>query len=144
MLVELFAQAAQATPPIESIHGFIDWFFKGAIGVLLLMVWFGVRKFFADLRDRDAKVDKRDEALQGSIDELSKNVSKLSEKFVLKSDYERDLQDLRGRRLSDRCPLAEDCPHEASKRQTLELSDSGAKSLKDLLAAARAMGEQKN
>lgn len=94
----------------------------GFLTILLTIVGFGFKHWLEaqakqeELRAR--KADERDKELRGTIDGLKEAILRLSEKFVLKSDYDRDMAILRvtGRRAADACNR-EDCPLvEASRR----------------------------
>ncbi len=84
----------------------------GLLGILILVVGFGIKRWLDDQKEREGKAEKRDQDLRGSIDGLKDSISKLSEKFVLKTDYDRDMALLRvtgGRRAGDQCDHP-DCP----------------------------------
>ena len=84
----------------------------GLLGILILVVGFGIKRWLDDQKERAEEAEERDTNLKQSIDGLKEAVSRLSEKFVLKSDYDRDMALLRitgGRRAADQCPQP-DCP----------------------------------
>lgn len=129
----------------------IKWMFTSFIGVLLVILWWGFRAFLRDMREReeqkiqaqakrDATLELRDKELQGCIDSLRESIWGLRDLFVLRKDYDRDMEDLReGRRISDKCPYT-DCPLKDKPPGSILLTGSGAKRIAPLLEAAQREG----
>jgi hypothetical protein len=90
------------------------------IGVLLMTWW------------KEQKAEQN--ATRAAISALSENIHKLSEKFVLKTDYDRDMDALKLMRPLSNCPLEETT---ADGARRTEVIDAGFKRLTDLLSAVR-------
>lgn len=103
----------------------LEWIISGLILILIGIVWWGARSYYIDMREREAakdlaqaqrdrKLEERDEKLQSCISDLERSIWGLRDLFVLRKDYDRDMEALRGnRRTGDRCP-ADDCPFEST------------------------------
>ncbi len=114
----------------------LTWLIRGALALALVVIWWGLRAYRADMKareekrekaqeERDRRLEARDEALQGCISNLEKSIWGLRDVYVLQKEYDRHLEQFHmGRRATD--PI---------------LSDSGAKGLEHLRALGRAAGE---
>lgn len=127
------------------------WFFTSLLGVCLIVIWWGFRSYLRDMRERevrkqdlqdkkDAKIEARDEELQRCISGLERSIWGLRDLFVLRKDYDRDMEILKlDRRKSDRCP-SDTCPYEETNPGLLSKTSSAAKRITDLLDASKKAG----
>lgn len=99
----------------------------GSLLVLLLaVIGFGAKRWFDHV-----------EGLQTSMDKLRDTILNLSKEFVTQTQYRSDMENLRLRRAGDSCPKP-DCPFDdAPTNPGVHITGSGAKSIADLLEAAK-------
>lgn len=102
-------------------------FFGAMLLVLVAIIGFAAKKWFDH-------IDK----LQESVEALRESITNLSEKFVTQAQHRSDMEALRLRRATDACPH-DDCPYEKTD-PAIQLTGSGAKSLRDLLDAMKNQG----
>ncbi len=89
------------------ILGFLGFFMV----TLCFIVGWGIREWLKDQREKAKEEVAERKSLRSSVDGLKSAIAHLSEKFVLKTDYDRDMAIFRitGRRSTDLCDHP-DCP----------------------------------